>query len=175
MKIRLLVSVSLLAAGSLFAQNNTPPAAAPGDTVKTNIAATPEQRAQLSYNKGIDDFTKGSYKEALTDFDTAIAIKPAFEEAYLNRGNTKLKLKDYSGAITDYSKATELNPKDDKAFYGIGQCQNALGATDKAADAYSKAVDANPKNADAFYYRGEIRFVSYDISHVKIYLLQSRV
>src|ERR1700757_2303878 len=118
MKIKLLVSISLLTAGGLFAQNATPtPPPAGADTVKTNIASTPEQKAQLSYNKGIEDFTKGNYKAAVTDFDTAIAIKPTFEEAFLNRGNTKLKLKDYNNAIADYTKATELKPTDDKAFY----------------------------------------------------------
>ncbi|HSY77260.1 MAG TPA: hypothetical protein VK890_10410, partial [Bacteroidia bacterium] len=85
MKIKLSISISLLCVTGLMAQTNTPPPATTGDTIKTNIANTREQQAQLSYNKGIEDFTKGNYKAAIIDFDTAIAIKPTFEEAYLNR------------------------------------------------------------------------------------------
>src|SRR6185312_2722186 len=116
MKIQLSVSVFLLAAGSLMAQNNTPPATPPAgsDTVKTNIATTAEQRAQLSYNKGIADFQKGDYKTAKTDFDTAIALKPTFEEAYVSRGNVLFKLKDYANATADYNKALIMNGNDDK-------------------------------------------------------------
>ncbi|NNM93982.1 MAG: hypothetical protein HKL88_00795, partial [Bacteroidia bacterium] len=98
------------------------PKPGPNDTVKT-VVQTPEQKAELSYNKGIADYAKGDYTTAAADFTDALTNKPDFEQAYLNRGNTKLKLKDNQGALTDFNKAIILSSSDDKAYFGIGQAQ----------------------------------------------------
>ncbi len=105
----LTIFTALLAAGTLSAQvkDTSKHTAGANDTVKATTLQ-PAQGAEVNYNTGIADFGKGDFKTAITDFDQAIALKPDFEQAYLNRGNAKFKLKDYQGAISDYTKATPL-------------------------------------------------------------------
>jgi len=47
-------------------------------------------------------------KEALEDFDKAIALNADYPEALLGRGTSKYNLKDYTGACNDWSKAAGL-------------------------------------------------------------------
>src|SRR4029077_17319315 len=163
MKRKLSITIAaVFAVGYMVAQVTTPPAnttptGGAGDTVKATTLP-PDQAAEISYNKGIEDFGKGDFNAALLDFNQAITLKPDFEAAFLNRGNTRLKLKDYKGALDDYGQAVKLNANDDKAYYGVAQVEAIIGTQQQVLDAYNHAIQANPKNADALYYRGEIKF-----------------
>src|SRR5574337_203921 len=78
------------------------------DTVRaTNLG--PGQDAEKIYNSGISNYTNKNYSAALNDFNQAITMKPDFDLAYFNRGNTKIELKDVKGAIEDFNKAIAIN------------------------------------------------------------------
>ncbi|MPM27895.1 hypothetical protein SDC9_74410 [bioreactor metagenome] len=49
-----------------------------------------------------------NYKQAKEDFDTAIKLKSDFAVAYVNRGFTKIGLKDKKGARKDWETAKKL-------------------------------------------------------------------
>jgi lipoprotein NlpI len=48
---------------------------------------------------------------AIGDFDSAITIKPAYAEAYNNRGLVRLQQGDLNGALADFGEAVALDPR----------------------------------------------------------------
>jgi tetratricopeptide (TPR) repeat protein len=53
----------------------------------------------------------GNTKDALADYDRAIALKPDYASSYYNRGIAKSNLGDRKNAIDDFNKAAELFKK----------------------------------------------------------------
>lgn len=53
---------------------------------------------------------------AMADYTMALALKPDFYNAWVNRGNLKAYLKDYPGALSDYNQAIVLRPLDTVAY-----------------------------------------------------------
>ena len=46
---------------------------------------------------------------------------------YVNRGNSKYRLRDYQGAISDFNKAIEINPQYATAYYNRGIIKGISG------------------------------------------------
>lgn len=59
------------------------------------------------HNRGAELLAKKSYRKALKDFDTAIAIDPDNVTAYLNRGLAYRGIKKYSQAIAEFTICIE--------------------------------------------------------------------
>ncbi len=59
-------------------------------------------------------------KEAIADFDRALAINPKLFQANLGRGITRLMVGDFAKAQTDYEAALKERPDDAAALYGMG-------------------------------------------------------
>lgn len=77
-----------------------------GQLKPANLAVAYNNRASAQ-----DDM--GRTKAALADYAQAIAIDPAYAEAYYNRSYTYEKLKQWDLALADASKAAELQPNDE--------------------------------------------------------------
>lgn len=110
--------------------------------------------AKLLFQKGIEKYEKGNYKEAVADFTQVIAVNPQDANAYNRRGDAFYRLKDYQNAYSDSSKAIELNPKDANAYYDRGFSAYELGKYKEAIADYTKAITLNTKNPYAYYGRG---------------------
>ena len=85
------------------------------------------------------------YKEKLKYYDKAIAAKPDYTDAYINRGLVKNELQDYDGSIKDYDKAIELDSKCSLAFNNRGYTKQKKGDYEGALADYNKAILLNPK------------------------------
>jgi tetratricopeptide (TPR) repeat protein len=74
------------------------------------------------YNTGaIYSEVKKDYKKALDFFSKAIAVNPAYIEAYFARGYTYARLKDKASAKADYEMCTRLDPGYAPAIEGLNQ------------------------------------------------------
>ncbi len=64
--------------------------------------------------KGVREYERGDYYNAITDLTNAIRLQPnqLFYPVYSYRGNAKFKLNDMEGAILDLDKAVTLKPAD---------------------------------------------------------------
>jgi tetratricopeptide (TPR) repeat protein len=78
------------------------------------------KNAVALYEKGLNKATKDNAKDAIADFDSAIAIYPNFTAAYYEKGAALLKMKDFDNAIAAFVKAIELKPDYVEAKYGYG-------------------------------------------------------
>jgi len=64
---------------------------------------------------------EGKEKEAISNFDKAIAKYSRHAYAYEKRGYVKLKLEDYTGAKNDFEKSKAINPNIPEPHVGLGK------------------------------------------------------
>ena len=94
------------------------------------------------------------FDEALASYDRAIALKPDYVEAFLNRGIVLEQLKRLEEAVASYNQAIALNPKEAGLFYNRGNALKELKRLKEAVASYDQAIALEPDYADAFYNRG---------------------
>jgi len=91
-------------------------------------------RAATFANRGIVHAALKDYEAAMSDYDTAIAIRPSAPEFYLNRGNSFFMIRDYESALDDYEVSLELGIKQlHFLHYNMGMVLERMG-NDKAAE-----------------------------------------
>ena len=66
----------------------------------------------VNFNLGNIHFKRGEYDKAVDEYSRALRINPGFTEAYINRANARMKLRDYPAALDDYEKFLSLTGKD---------------------------------------------------------------
>ena len=113
-------------------------------------------RAAYHYSRGNDQYDKGQYDQAISDYTEAIKINPNLAGAYNNRGLTYSHDKgDYDRAISDFSKAIEINPRNADAYVNRANAYTqGKGQYDLAIADYTKAIEIAPRLAMAYYNRG---------------------
>ena len=93
-------------------------------------------------------------EEGIVAYDKAIALKPDYADAYINRGNVKGDLGRHKAAIADYDEAIRLKLDYTDAYYNRGIAQFKLGRPEEAIADYNKAIRLKPDYADAYNNRG---------------------
>lgn len=78
-------------------------------------------------------------------YSEAIALKPDFLDAYINRGLVNNELQDYEKSIEDYNKAIELDSKCALAYNNRGYTKYRQKDFQGALEDYNKAILLSPK------------------------------
>ncbi|MBV6626475.1 MAG: trypsin-like peptidase domain-containing protein [Rivularia sp. (in: Bacteria)] len=91
------------------------------------VVATSEVKAGDLLARGVNKNLGGDYTGAIADFTQAINLNPQYTEAFLGRGNARIKLKDYQGAINDSNQAIKINPLNAIAYKNRGIARFELG------------------------------------------------
>ncbi len=97
------------------------------------------------YNRGLLYAQTDRMKNALRDFDKAIALKQ-YPKAYVARANAYYILKDFSKAISDAESVLKTDANNPKANYILANCYDDLNQLDKALVYYNKVISANSEN-----------------------------
>ena len=99
---------------------------------------TSEQHsADYYYNRGVLDYYKGDYKDALDNYNKAIALDSSISSYYSNRGVVReILLNDTLGALYDYKKAIQLNDQNSLAYYNVGCLLSDQGQDKEAIEFY---------------------------------------
>ncbi len=100
-------------------------------------------------NRGNARDAQGDLPGAITDYDTAIRLNPAYATAYNNRGNARKAQGDLPGAITDYEQALALtqNPEHRGIMArNAARTYQTLERWSEARDAYQQVVTSQPDN-----------------------------
>lgn len=91
-----------------------------------------------AFNAGMRAFEKGQFSVAAQSFEQAVALDPAFGDAWYNLGSVNFRMKKYEGARAAFQKAVWRNPKDPEARYNLAWSLENLGKTKEAYDAYQQ-------------------------------------
>ena len=127
---------------------NSPPLPKPTPT-RTPIPTPTPPDFSFYFNRADSSFGKGSFVEALTDYDKVIEMKGDNAVAYLNRGRTHYSLDSMDKALEDYERSIALDPKQSTAYYHRGVLREKKGNRDGAIADYQKAADLDPGNEAA--------------------------
>jgi tetratricopeptide (TPR) repeat protein len=134
------LSVGLYQIASLA--NGIPvPSNAPAATPRT-----PEERAVVEYNRGLDNRNRGLKAEEQAAKSTKETDRTKHE---------KKALDEYRRAFKSFEVAAKLNPSLPQAWNAMGFAQRKLGDPSKALDSYDRALQLAPNFPDAIEYRGE--------------------
>lgn len=110
-----------------------PVAAINSCTTIIEAADTPDKiRAAAYYNRGNAHRLLGNDEQAITDFDSAIAITPDDARLISNRGRVHKRLGQYDLALADAESALQLKPDYPLSHMVRGSILAAMGDTDAA-------------------------------------------
>ena len=84
-------------------------------------------------------------------FDKAIVLKPDYAEAYSNRGNALMELRQYPAALASFDVAILKKPDYAEAYSNRGKMLQSLRQVPAALDSLDRALRLKP---DTDYLRG---------------------
>ena len=114
----------------------------------------------MTYNKvGMENECNGNYDMALNNYDEAIKLAPDYVEAFVNRGNTRYKMRDRNGALRDYDNAIERNSDCAEIYCKRGNVKQEMSDYEGALKDYGTAIEVNPEYAKAFYHRSKLKLL----------------
>ncbi|HEY1792514.1 MAG TPA: tetratricopeptide repeat protein [Opitutaceae bacterium] len=114
------------------------------------------QNADNYDNRGVAKCDLGQPDSAISDFDTAIRLRPGLAAAYNNRGLAHAAKGDAAAAISDYTAALSIDPKMAEAYFNRGLRYAAARQYDDAIRDFSAAIPLDPDYAPAFGQRAEL-------------------
>ena len=76
------------------------------------LVQTSPDSAKSHYSIGVEDAANGDDAGAIAAYDRAIAIFPAYSEAYRNRGNALARLGRREEAMASYEQCLRFDPED---------------------------------------------------------------
>ena len=131
----------------------------------TGLILTVPEKAQAEsasnyYQLGRNDFEKGNFFEAISNFNKALKIKPDFAQVYISSCGAKINIGMYADALKDCDKALSISKSSksvyiDKATLFANRCGAKLHVGDlyEAIFDCNKALEVDPRKSLAFYNR----------------------
>ena len=109
--------------------------------------------AEASYLAGVVAIQKNDYTAALKHFDDAIAKKPEYLKAYVNRADLHIVLKNTESGLNDYSKAIALSPWDPHLRLRRANVLMNKARFEEAILDYTAVLEVIPDFAEAYNFR----------------------
>ncbi|KAG2422704.1 hypothetical protein HXX76_015868 [Chlamydomonas incerta] len=100
-------------------------------------------------NRGNARSRQGKLAEALSDYNTAIAICPWSVDPVLNRGVALEALGRFEEAVADYRAVLAAAPNDPAGWNNLGNASGGLGLWEEAVEYYGRAAQLSPTYAFA--------------------------
>lgn len=118
------------------------------------LIAMNDKNAAAYSNRGNCRTSQGRFKEAVQDFDRAIALAPAEPDCRLGKGVALEGLRDFRGALVEYAAANERSisrygAPDSVAINNRGNALGALGEWEEAATCFHMAAVMSRDNVFA--------------------------
>lgn len=144
-RISRLLCISALAIGLLHglagcAGSSPNPTATATDIVTDSDEPEARKRARIRLELALGYFDKGQTTVALDEVKQALAVDPAYAEAYNLRGLIYLKLNDFRLAEDSLRRAIALNARDADAIHNLGWLQCQQGRYAESLQSFSQAL-----------------------------------
>ena len=118
------------------------------------------ESANNYYQLGRNDFKKGNFYQAISNFNKALKIKPDFAQVYVSSCGAKINIGMYADALKDCDRALSISKSSksvyiDKATLFANRCGAKLHVGDlyEAIFDCNKALEVDPRKSLAFYNR----------------------
>lgn len=115
-----------------------------------------EALANVYFYQGFAAHNLNLIKEALSQYNHAIALAPSLYQAYYNRGVINLDQKVFEQAILDFSTALKINPDLINAYINRGDAYRASQQWDKALADFDEVLHLDPNTVIARLNRGVV-------------------
>jgi tetratricopeptide (TPR) repeat protein len=122
--------------------------------VEQSPTFSPEVRAQMYTDRGWVYLHLKENEQAISDFNSALALNPGYARAYGRRGLAYRYLRDYQHAMSDYDRAIELNPQDTWSYERRGRMHRKLGNYGRALEDFDRIVELDSNYVWAYLHRG---------------------
>jgi tetratricopeptide (TPR) repeat protein len=119
--------------------------------------------ATIIYNKGLDHFKKGDYREARRFFEKGIRdfpLSPIIDQTAFQFAITYFKEDDWQKALDAFQKMAKNYPESRKlpeVLYHIGICHLRLHQPEKAIQVFEEVIEDFPEDKWAGYARERLR------------------
>ncbi len=97
---------------------------------------------------------QGRYTEAVMNLNEALALRPNYFMAVLNRAVAYSQQGRMGQALVEFSRAEKLNPRSPRLFLNRGLAEYAAGYYATAVNDYTDLISLEPDNARAYLERG---------------------
>jgi tetratricopeptide (TPR) repeat protein len=122
--------------------------------VEQSASFSSDVKAQIYSGRGWAYLRLKEYEQAISDFNSALALKPDYARAYGRRGLALSFLKDYQRAFSDFDRAIELNPEDTWSYERRGRTYRTFGDYRRAIEDFDRIIELDSNHAWAYYHRG---------------------
>lgn len=99
-----------------------------------------QRRAAIYYDLGVNQFRDQRYREAMSQFETALREFPEYAPAHAAMGLLYFSMQKYDQAIVSYKKALEYDPSLTDVYNNLGSVYLALERYDEAIPLFEKAA-----------------------------------
>jgi Tfp pilus assembly protein PilF len=110
------------------------------------------------YNYGLVLKKLGAVTEAIQSYESAIALKPDYGEAYVNIANIHMDRGEYQKALQHYDRALHLNPLLVEGYYNRGVVLQELRRHDDALADYDRTLALQPNHYLAYLNKSVILY-----------------
>jgi hypothetical protein len=111
-------------------------------------AKGPAGKAAVKLSDGLSAAWGGDWSNAIRAFDEAIALKPRFALAYLNRGLAYQRDGDLQRAIGDFALAIRYEPNGARNYYSRAMARRSLGDKRGADKDFARAIELDADYRD---------------------------
>lgn len=108
-----------------------------------------DQNAEVRNNYGNALIEQKRFKDALPQFQAAVALDPNFADAHNNLGNVLVDLGDIPAGINHFERSIALRPESANPFNNLGSAYFAQGKFAQAADAFRRAAELDTRLVEA--------------------------
>jgi len=114
-------------------------------------------RSLIFKHRGMANFARSEYRDAITDFTSALELDAKSYKAAYYRGVVHSVLKQYSQAIDDFTKSLEANPYQAFCLFRRGQAYFHIGDYPQALSDCEASLSMEPDNEAAQNFRDMLK------------------
>jgi tetratricopeptide (TPR) repeat protein len=103
--------------------------------------------------------TQELYPEAITKFEGALTVDPAYKDALYKKGFMLMALNNLTDAEKQFDEALQIDPNFKQAYVAKGVILEADGKYLEAKQAYDKALEIDPAYAQALAYKMHVLLI----------------
>jgi TonB family protein len=126
------------------------PAAPPTPQPTPTPVPTPTPPDYSFYKtRGDENLSRGDFRNAISDYDKAVSLKPDSAVAFLSRSKAFAGMNELPNAVADLDRSLAIEPKDAKAILERAGLNERLGQLEKAEADFLKVSEMDPADQTA--------------------------